>query len=757
MTLTVLPKVDVQTRKAIPMPKKSPSSSYFADHKFSAMVLSKTKSQRNPHPIEIDAERAIENTTVNGQKLGRLLTPLLATIAKEAKRSRLPSEFAQKFFQILTDTLGLTSACLRQVAGPEPELRFVHFRCNKAKDEPRVFGIELKGNTTPNIIVNATIHQLPIVDGNQSHNENNKLASLGKTPDKGSIFSYPFTDELRTRWLFTSCQFERLDAFSDGHLSFLHILFPIFCANYNALAFKEACNLAPQFAHALDIQRHEVRRTRIRQLLEPLEYDMVFLVTLHEGKEQVIDHSQINWQFFDGNEGDSFADTREGKELIWKVASENPQSSFTVSRVRDQLVFSCRDNLAMEPIDAPASWQLGRYVAMIPIDLGNNERFAYVWVECKSQPKAEVLFEIDQKRDSYEADIRAVRGLLPFRDYGEDAMAEESLTLAIEHAVQQPNEPVLIEGPHGTGKLYYARQIHAKLFPPNNDASVSMTPGNYHVLSPLAKSKTVLELLDKPGVVVFYRADEFKRKLQIELLRIVSELELPDGKPLKAKLVFLLSTSDFIGEDSHSNNAVAGLHSRLRNSCVYIKLKDLIESSERIPDLIKHHLKNLKTTSGESLTVNEDVVNDFKRYMWEGNLPQLHRALREMQRKAGDAKELNATHYPDWFVRPGAEIDNQELVRGWFIFEKMLDNFSVENIREMYFDQFKKNMPNHQNTYKSMAVRAAIEKGRSFAESVKVANIKESSDLGIKMNAYAKRYEQRKADAPSASQRSSRE
>jgi transcriptional regulator with AAA-type ATPase domain len=344
--------------------------------------------------------------------------------------------------------------------------------------------------------------------------------------------------------------------------------------------------------------------------------------------------------------------------------------------------------------------------------------------------------------------MRAVQGLLPLRDYGEDALAEESLTDAIEHAAQQANEPVLIEGPHGTGKLYYARQIFSKLFPAGTQSTNSAgipTNSNYHVLSPLTKPKRVLALLAEPGVVVFYRADEFKRKLQIELLRIVSELDLPDGKPLKAKMIFLLSES---GENCLSPRGIPGFQNRLRNACIYIKLKNLVESNDRIPDLIRHHLRDSMTNEGEERSVHADVIADFKRSQWDGNLPQLHRVLREMLRNARNEKELTIKHYPVWFERPGAELDGQELARAWFVFELLKNKISIDDIRDEYAKKFGRALTKHHNTYKKMAFRAAIQKGEAFDAAVEVLSVKKDSEFWKELKKLSKSINQKGEEEP---------
>jgi DNA-binding NtrC family response regulator len=602
---------------------------------FEAHVYTAKNRAKHESTVDIDSASELEQSGLRER-----LVPMLNKLAKEAKGAQRPSGYAHVFFSMLVGEWKLTSACLRQVVNNQ--LLFVHFECHKAKVEPRTFTI---GQDT-NIIVNAAKENIPVIDGDQTKNKDNH--PVGGNLDDGSIFSFPYEDTLKTRWLFTTCAFSRPDAFSKGYAAVLKILFPVFCAHYNAIAFRHVANDFPHVLHGIDIHRNLGLKDRIQSIIKDIPYTNTFYMDgrLIEGTRE-IDETSIHFELYEGHWQNTGPEDRGAKELLLKIAHDNPHSSLVVSKQGTLLDFQSRDGAKFKSCNAPPNWPSERHVAIVPIDIGPN-KVACVWIENDEQPIDLASFlEVDRQLDSLEADLRAAK--LPARpDHGESVALEDFAEL--EDAARQPSEPVLIEGPHGTGKLYYARFIHRKLF---------RSSPSYTRITPLNAPKTVEELnllLNRQeSTVVVYRIDEIAPALQTEMLRLVDERILTDGSPLVAKLIFIMSSESLESESDSHNATVRGLRQRLRFSCVHVVTESLLKSPQRIPKLVKYLLDTPEMSRMGKKEVSDEVMQNLKDSGWPGNLPELTRILRIMVDNAGESSTLEIKHYPHWFKRPGGK------------------------------------------------------------------------------------------------------
>lgn len=592
-------------------------------------------SSRNDHGHVCEIDWAHE---LQASAYGAILPRVVTELATHARDSSRPSRFAECFFALLVRELNLPRACLRQVVEGRNELVFVDFDCRKAESEPRVFGL----NSDKNIIVNAVESGIPIVDGDQTKNRDNPPASGegALTRDDGSIFSFPYTDRLNTRWLFTSCVFGENDAFNRGVVAFLHCVFPVFCAHYNAIALRDVLQNHPEVAAHIDIQRNPELRNRILEIVSDLDYSLVFLATASIEPDTKTLESDPLFQHIMGNAGNSRSKDRLAAAMLLKIANESPTSSFVVIRNNDRLHFESRDGNPMQSCDAPSDWPSGLTVAVVPLE-PNDREIACVWVESRKPINAKSLLSADKVANNLEADLRASstqRG----GDTG-GVIAAEFFREELATACRSEVEPVFIEGPQGSGKLFFARAIHNALFARRGIP--------LRILSPFHEPRSSEEfnkLLSSPGGIVFYRIEEFSRQLQTEVLRLSDEPVLANGDRLKAKLIFVLPEQSPATINGEHPNSVLGIRQRLKFSCVEFRTRAICKDRKMLKKLIEGILKPDGILGQEGPTLAEKPFQILMNYNWPGNLPELKRVLRGMVRASKGIGQLDFEHLPKY-------------------------------------------------------------------------------------------------------------
>jgi hypothetical protein len=571
------------------------------------------------------------NLLLGSSQLG-CVARIISQLVSCSQSTTRPSKFAEHFLTILRKEYNLTNACLREVDPESETLVFVEFKCDRAENEPRTFSLK----KDKNIIVNAINTNLPIIDGDQTQNQDNPPANQdGETRDDGSICSYPYTDNIGRRWLFTTCAFSRKNHFSLEFIAVLNMVFPVFCAIYNSIAYAIAARDYPDFIE-IDIHRDSRFRARLSEIIDRSKFQNAFLAVARvEESTNELDLDSYDFALIDGNTGSTHADDRCAKEILLKIVRDHPNSSFIVVKKDDKLHFEARDGMVMSPCSAPPTWPTELRIVITPLHL-KGEDVACIWLESNNKITSSDLVPMDKGIDGIEADMRSISAERRI-DRGEVVAARE-MTEELREACASSNEAVLIIGPKGTGKLFYARLINRLTFGQQSP---------YVELSPFNEPReggAFNDILKRAGTVVLYHLENFTMKFQIEVLRLLDEGRISDGSRLRAKIIVVLRNDNAA---TISADASPSIRARLKFSCVQITTENIRDNLPRFRKLVNHLLNSPDLlVAGKPASLDNETWTILERYPWPDNLPELRRVLKVMWGMSKGASTWTAAFVP---------------------------------------------------------------------------------------------------------------
>jgi transcriptional regulator with PAS, ATPase and Fis domain len=229
----------------------------------------------------------------------------------------------------------------------------------------------------------------------------------------------------------------------------------------------------------------------------------------------------------------------------------------------------------------------------------------------------------------------------------------------IDHAARV-DATVLILGESGVGKEIVAREIHdrsqraSQPFVPVNCAAIPETLIESELFGHAAGAFTdargarrgAFELADR-GTLFLDEVGDLSSQAQPKLLRSLEAREIvPVGsesaRPVDLRVI--AATNHDLMAMTLAGAFRSDLYFRVR--VLEIRVPPLRERPEDIPELAAHVLRLLDAGDPRGpLTIVPQAVRALQAYSWPGNVRELRAVLERAAALAGEARELDATHF----------------------------------------------------------------------------------------------------------------
>jgi len=249
----------------------------------------------------------------------------------------------------------------------------------------------------------------------------------------------------------------------------------------------------------------------------------------------------------------------------------------------------------------------------------------------------------------------------------------------IDHAARV-DATVLILGESGVGKEIVAREIHdrsqraSQPFVPVNCAAIPETLIESELFGHAAGAFTdargarrgAFELADR-GTLFLDEVGDLSSQAQPKLLRSLEAREIvPVGsesaRPVDLRVI--AATNHDLMAMTLAGAFRSDLYFRVR--VLEIRVPPLRERPEDIPELAAHVLRLLDAGDPRGpLTIVPQAVRALQAYSWPGNVRELRAVLERAAALAGEARELDATHFGfESLPTSGASLE-ELLERDW--------------------------------------------------------------------------------------------
>jgi DNA-binding NtrC family response regulator len=233
-----------------------------------------------------------------------------------------------------------------------------------------------------------------------------------------------------------------------------------------------------------------------------------------------------------------------------------------------------------------------------------------------------------------------------------------TLLIKAERAAKS-SAPILIEGPSGTGKELFARQIHlwsARRDRPWVAVNCAALPGGLLESELFGYEKGAFtgaeesrpgrfELADQ-GTLFLDEIGNLSMSVQAKLLRVLQDpsfVRLGGRKQVRVNVRVIAATNKDLEGASRQGEFREDLYHRIK--VFTIELVPLRNRMDDIPILIDYYLKKYTKEMNTAMKkMNPAVTELFNRYRWPGNIREFSNALRSAVVLADD--EITPEHLP---------------------------------------------------------------------------------------------------------------
>lgn len=264
----------------------------------------------------------------------------------------------------------------------------------------------------------------------------------------------------------------------------------------------------------------------------------------------------------------------------------------------------------------------------------------------------------------------------------------QSMLVKAERAARS-NAPILIEGPSGTGKELFARQIH--LWSPRKDrpwvaVNCAALPGGLleSELFGYEKGAFTGAVDRKPGrfeqahegTILLDEIGELDPLLQAKLLRVLQEGELDrlgGRKPIKIDVRVIATTNKNLQRLVQEGKFREDLYFRLYG--VKFDLPPLKDRAGDIPVLAQEFLQRQSLSQGRQLKFDQGVLEQLQTMPWSGNIRELERAV-ERAAVLTDTGVVTLSHFE--FIAPLSKLPDAAIV-----FRPITEDVGTKSMRDM--------------------------------------------------------------------------
>jgi two-component system response regulator FlrC len=305
-----------------------------------------------------------------------------------------------------------------------------------------------------------------------------------------------------------------------------------------------------------------------------------------------------------------------------------------------------------------------------------------------------------------------------------------TLLIKAERAAKS-SAPILIEGPSGTGKELFARQIHlwsARRDRPWVAVNCAALPGGLleSELFGYEKGAFTGAVEKKPGrfeqahegTILLDEIGELDPLLQAKLLRVLQEGELDrlgGRKPIKIDVRIIATTNRNLERLVKEGKFREDLYFRLYG--VKFDLPALRDRAEDIPLLAQEFLQRQSLAQGTNFRFGEGVLEQIQKMPWTGNVRELERAV-ERAAVLTDTGVVEITHFE--FTSAASKYGPAPLN-----FKPITDDLGQKSMRDMEREIILKTLQGHQGnrTHTAKALGMSL---RTLRHKLKVYR-----DLGV--------------------------